>query len=386
MKSYNAILLLLTMCFFVHVKGKGQNIVNLTHVMQRGETIENLADKYMLSVDILKKNNWGNDFYTGMPILVPVDKKYLWLRSEEDGERILADIAGYFAEYKNALHVFNSGNYKKAKELFDTTIRNHGKYLPCEEAYFAKAMCDYNRKKWTSAIDGFTEVINIEGCSDDLREKCRGLRDVAKNKRANRNQRTAAILGGIFQTAAEVGTVYMAQSQSNAGFIGNNSTSLSTGRTFASMSDAELNNYVNTSLTQIANYSVMQVEQQWRQEEMQLRTLFVSTYRQMHGRNPSEQEIQANYNDYMMKKANAYKTAQEASSGMYDKELGISKKSSVKTSGTSSDKSCYSCHGIKKCWTCNGARTYRNPLNGQYVKCPNCTDGLCHVCHGTGRL
>jgi len=43
---------------------------------------------------------------------------------------------------------------------------------------------------------------------------------------------------------------------------------------------------------------------------------------------------------------------------------------------------CYLCHGLKKCWTCNGNRTYL--VYGKYVKCPNCTDGLCSHCHGSG--
>lgn len=51
-------------------------------------------------------------------------------------------------------------------------------------------------------------------------------------------------------------------------------------------------------------------------------------------------------------------------------------------SSSSSGTTCFLCHGIKKCWTCNGKQTYLS--NGKYIKCPNCTDGLCSHCHGTG--
>ena len=85
------------------------------------------------------------------------NKKYIGLRSEDDSETILKDIAGYFSEYQEASRVFNAGDYKKADKLFESTIRNHGKYLPCEEAYFGRAMCDYNRNKWSSAIEGFAQ-------------------------------------------------------------------------------------------------------------------------------------------------------------------------------------------------------------------------------------
>lgn len=54
------------------------------------------------------------------------------------------------------------------------------------------------------------------------------------------------------------------------------------------------------------------------------------------------------------------------------------------SSTTSSGKTCYLCHGIKKCWTCNGNRTYL--VGSRYEKCPNCTDGWCRACHGAGKL
>ena len=53
---------------------------------------------------------------------------------------------------------------------------------------------------------------------------------------------------------------------------------------------------------------------------------------------------------------------------------------------SSSGKTCPMCYGIKKCWTCNGKQTYHNPLTGKQVPCPNCTNGLCSKCGGTGRI
>lgn len=318
-------------------KSWGQDIVKLSHIVQRGETIENLADKYRLTTDILKTVNLGMDtFYTGLEVFIPVDKKYLWLRSEEDSEKILEDIAGYFSEYQEASRIFNSGDYKKADKLFESTIQNHGKYLPCEEAYFGKAMCDYNRKKWSSAIDGFSQVISIDECPEELKEQSRSLKANAEDQREARNQRTANFFSGLFQAAAEVGTAYMAASQANAGQTGYNYPSMPQGKSLGSMSNAEFTNYVNTSLAQLANYSMMQVEQQWKQEEMQVKTGFATSYRQLHGKDPSAEEVQAAYNNYMQTKVNAYKTVQQASSGMYDRELGISGSASNKRTSSGS--------------------------------------------------
>lgn len=59
--------------------------------------------------------------------------------------------------------------------------------------------------------------------------------------------------------------------------------------------------------------------------------------------------------------------------------------SSIRTNSTS-DKTCHICHGTKKCWTCSGNRTYINPLTNKRVACPNCTNGWCSRCNGTGKI
>ena len=392
MRRIYMIIVLFAMMFCSYsAKSWGQDIVNLKHIVQRGETIETLADSYRLTTDMLKTVNLGMDtFYTGMEVFVPVDKKYMWLRTEEDSEDILKDIAGYFLEYKEASRFFNSGNYKKADKLFESTIRNHGKYLPCEEAYFGRAMCDYNRNKWRSAIEGFTKVISIEECTKELREQSRNLRANAEEKREARNQRTANFLSGLFQAAAEVGTAYMAASQANTGQGSYNYPSMPQGVSLGSMSNTEFTNYVNTSLSQLANYSMMQVEQQWKQEEIQVKTGFASTYRQLHGgKEPSAKEVQAAYDNYMQTKVNAYKTVQQASSGMYDRELGISESSS-NTARSSVGYKCKKlsatdkahCNDTGVCQNCNGNKVTLDML-GNTVECKVCYGkGVCPSCNG----
>ena len=59
---------------------------------------------------------------------------------------------------------------------------------------------------------------------------------------------------------------------------------------------------------------------------------------------------------------------------------------SYNTNTSSGGKTCHICHGTKKCWTCGGYQTYRNPLTNKKVACPNCTNGWCSKCNGTGRL
>lgn len=60
-------------------------------------------------------------------------------------------------------------------------------------------------------------------------------------------------------------------------------------------------------------------------------------------------------------------------------------RSGTVTQQSSSSKSCSMCRGTKKCWTCSGNRSYINPLTNKRVSCPNCTNGNCPKCNGTGK-
>ena len=56
-RKFNLIIALIVIVFvFNPVKIWGQDIVNLSHIVTRGETIEILADKYKLTTEILKIN------------------------------------------------------------------------------------------------------------------------------------------------------------------------------------------------------------------------------------------------------------------------------------------------------------------------------------------
>lgn len=377
----------------------GQNIVNLGYVVERGETMELLAERYRLTIDILKAVNMGIDtLYTGMKILIPVDGKYLKSLSGEDDGQVLHNLVGYFSEYQEASRMFDAGDYKRASRLYESTIQNHENNLPCDEAYFGKAMCDYRRKKWSMAIIGFEKVINIAECPEELRERSRCLMESAENKIEERRQRTANILGGILQATAEVGTAYVASTQVEAGRSTFNLDMSPQGVTLGNMSDSEFSNYINNSLVQLANYSVMQVNQQWKQEEMQVKGDFVSGYRRLHGKDPSEDEVQAAYNNYMQIKVDACNAARNAGGGNSEKETRISAGGSnhnVSSSSTTT-KTCMKmsatdiahCNGSGKCAKCNGKGRYFDTSFGLYRWVDPCVvcggNGVCSSCHGAG--
>ena len=381
--------------YAVPTECRGQELVFLKHITQRGETIGSMAGMYDVKEDMLKAINCDMDtFYTGLEVLIPVDKKYLGARTEEDGEAILSDLAGYLSGFNEATRVFDLGDYKRAGEIYASAIRTYGKHFPCDEAYFAMALCDYNRKKWSSAIDGFEHVVGIDGCSDELRDYSRKLMAEAEKQREARRERTANFFGGLLQVAAEVGTAYLAASQSDAGTMGYATTAMPQGKSLGSMSNAEFSAYINNSLSQIANISVMQVQQQWAQEEVQVKSNFATGYRRMNGRDPSAEEVQAAYNAHIQTKVNAFKTAQMASSGMYDRELGKGegREKKPKTTTTPRTRNGFRCAKLTPtdlahcndsgvCQACNGRKV--RYVNGELMPCKICYEkGVCPTCQG----
>lgn len=49
-------------------------------------------------------------------------------------------------------------------------------------------------------------------------------------------------------------------------------------------------------------------------------------------------------------------------------------------------KDCYSCRGMKSCQTCNGKGWIRHSYTNTTGDCPNCSNGKCSTCGGSGQV
>lgn len=108
---------------FSYTNSFGQDIVNLRHIVQRGETIETLADKYRLTTDILKAVNLGMDtFYTGMEVSVPVDKKYLLLTKAKAYQTVQQASSGMYDKELGISGNSSAGPKKKTASGFVCSI------------------------------------------------------------------------------------------------------------------------------------------------------------------------------------------------------------------------------------------------------------------------
>lgn len=387
-KTLTLLLVVMTIALHMTQPCAAQEIVLVKHTLQRGESLSSLAATYGATTEVLKKLNYDLDtLFTGMEVNIPVNKDYADHASSMSSEELLCSVANYVSNLNQATTAYGKGKYKEAHHFYDYASREAPLGFACNEAHFGMGMCNYKRKKWQAAIKDF---YNVKG-NDEMHDCSQRLIASCKEKVEERRQRRAQIVGSIFQAAAEVGTAYMsAASQAQMGGMDYSATPTTQGVKLGSMSNEQFTAYVNTSLTQLAYLSTWQVEQQMRQEESQVKTAFITNYRRLHGCDPSDAEVQADYNNYMQIKVSAYNTRQSVSSGLYDKELGISDNKSTPRSTTSGGYKCKKlyatdnahCNDTGLCSVCNGTKFTRDMI-GKTISCRVCYGkGVCPTCGG----
>lgn len=132
----------------------------------------------------------------------------------------------------------------------------------------------------------------------------------------------------------------------------------------------------NQTFNNIAHQTVNQVLSE---EEQEYQT-FCKYNKKSDGSNYTKSEWQA-LKGQAIQNMNRGKT-----SGVNTNSTNCNRSNSTNTSSSSKGKTCHICHGTKKCWTCGGNQTYINPFTAKRIACPNCTNGWCSRCNGTGKI
>lgn len=132
----------------------------------------------------------------------------------------------------------------------------------------------------------------------------------------------------------------------------------------------------NQTFNNIAHQTVNQVLSE---EEQEYQT-FCKYNKKSDGSNYTKSEWQA-LKGQAIQNMNRGKT-----SGVNTNSTNCNRSNSTNTSSSSRGKTCHICHGTKKCWTCGGNQTYINPFTAKRIACPNCTNGWCSRCNGTGKI
>ena len=91
-------------------------------------------------------------------------------------------------------------------------------------------------------------------------------------------------------------------------------------------------------------------------------------------------------NEWRALKGEAIRNMNGSNTSVGSSNSTVSGSGSSSRTNSTSVKTCHICHGYKKCRTCSGNRTYINPLTNKRVACPNCTNGWCSRCNGTGKI
>ena len=248
-KSYIRFLFSVILVFCYSPKLYAQNNT-FVHTLERGECIEMLTERYGVTIEEIKACNQNFDlFYTGMKINIPnKTSKVLEAGTEKnksfsssnndigdfpaDVERQMDDICGYVEAMDAVQELFDSGDYKKAQKQINSIIKRFEGRVDCSDAYYGKALCSYNRKKWKDAIEEFSYVINNTDCDKETLDNSKELLYNARIYRDQQLENRANLLGGLFMTAATVGTAYM-----------------------VTKANANTNSVVNTSNTSYSNNS-----------------------------------------------------------------------------------------------------------------------------------
>lgn len=243
--------LLLITLFFSYCYAFSQD--SITHVVQRGETIEDIAQNYGVTTDDLKTSNPDMDlFYTGLVLCVPPKK----IVESSDGDSHSSSLVmpsesrlqAYLEDGKVADRLFEAHEYKKAQKKYKRIISEYGKDLPCSAALYRNALCSYHREKWKSAIEDLLAVINDENCPNKVRNHCRELLEKAQTYRNQQLENRANLWGSLFATAAVVGTsVALASSRSETYSSGGGNSGVSSTSSYAGGSSTDVSSSSSVS-------------------------------------------------------------------------------------------------------------------------------------------
>lgn len=350
------------------------------YLVGRGETLEDVARAYQLSTEqLLAMNPDFEVFYTGMKLCVP-RRQLVQSSNLTNASSSTALNSAYEDACIEAKRYFDKGDYRRAQKIYGNLLKEYADALPCADARYMYALCSYRRQRWKSAIKDLAEAAADPASTDSARDLCRTLLSKAREYREQQLAERAENWGNFLFSLATVGAQVASAAMSNSYSVPQNNMG-GIGQSLGSMSNAEFNAYVNNSLQAIAQQTVIQTQQQMAAEERQFKVGYAATYRQLYGKSPTNDELQAAYNDYMQSKANGYNARRIA-----DAENSSSNTPRQRTTESVQCKQCFDKHTCKICngsgWQDAGVGDTHNHGGGiGKIKCGNCKGtGVCPSC------
>ncbi len=344
-----------------------------THIVQRGETLESIAQNCGITIEDLKaaNPNMGEYFYVGLKLNIPPVEQakvdYDLIPSFMDG--LLAKAADFESQEKLG----------KAQDIYKNILKTDDNTY----VHFLNGRCYYKKEKWKDAIEELETVVERTDCTENTRLSARTLLSSAKEKREqqleNRRQVWGEIGNFLAVTAISATSMVLAQKYSNSA----HSTPYSTSH----QSQAGNLDYLLDP-----NYALIQTKIHFAQIEAEKEKAMRVGYEQakMYRPNLTWEEYKW---EVKMAEAEAYR-ASMSGTGSIGNNDATNTKSSFNSSGVSSHECAY-CRGtgkrveesniatfgvhnnvMKHCSECG--RDYHPSTSHRHVQC--------RYCGGTGKM
>ena len=167
---------------------------------RRGDTWATLAKPFDIDPELLKEINGGlPECYVGMQVTIPGEllEEIAERKRIEEEERIDATINH---DFERAANLANTGSLKEAKKIVDGIIA----LRPSADAYMMRGKIEYNRSKWSSAMEDFSRVMNRDDATAEMVSDARGLYNQASQAKAEADAEKSEMIGQLLGMAGMV--------------------------------------------------------------------------------------------------------------------------------------------------------------------------------------
>ena len=334
-----------------------------THVVQRGENFELIAQRYGITKEELLQANPEDEYcFVGMELRIPTMTS---TPSDVVSTGLRTTLSQDFVDYKNASTFLKRGKYSKATKLYSNIIDRRSSAM----AYMGRGYSYYKRGKYKSAIKDFKSASRQSDCTDEQREKIEEYLETVQKLRDEQIERRSNMWAGIATVAVSAAATAAVVSSSN-----------SNGSRYVAPS-ANINGFHrNTNMDYLLDprYAMMQVQQEELAEYQQ--------YKQLTGQDITLEQYR------MLKAMSASQNSSSDSNSQYYETSSYSD-TSISYGSSVTRKECPACKGNRTIVRNDGSISSYGS-GGYMKKCPTCGAEYwsttfhrhenCNVCHGKG--
>lgn len=176
----------------------------IKHVVQRGETLEYIAEKYGTTPNAIQEQNEDLDFdlfCVGLPIQIPMSDD---IQSAEVSKRIFNVQNANNGMIAEAEQLYSNGQYRKAAKIYSQALKDS----PKSDYYYLRGRCYFHQGKYKSALQDLEIAADGDDLSIVLRNSCAEMlasaRELREQQLAEREEIWAGIAGTLLTAGSAV--------------------------------------------------------------------------------------------------------------------------------------------------------------------------------------